>query len=67
MISGKTLSMLQYVKQNKDKVIYSNYPNLGNPIDFDGILETVKQPLRMDQRIENLIRGKSDGFYQIRR
>jgi hypothetical protein len=56
MISGKTLAMIQYAKLNKDKIIYSNYPNIGKPLDFEVILESVKQPLRMDQRIENLMR-----------
>jgi hypothetical protein len=70
--SGKTLSMQQYAERYKDIKVFSNYPNLGTPINVNinvnEILKSAKHPLRMDQRLENLMKkGESDGFYKIHR
>jgi hypothetical protein len=55
--SGKTLSMIQYAAKYRNQEIYSNYPNIGKPLNFESILESVKQPLQRDWRIEKLMRG----------
>jgi hypothetical protein len=68
--SGKTLYMRQYAKLKKGIEVFSNYSigtNINVNINVDEILKEVKQPLRMDQRIEKLMGGNSNKFYQIRR